>query len=87
MPASTSKMSPFRVAACVLAVLSLAQSGAALIDDALFANRIIYKDVVIIGGGASGSHAAVRIREDFGKRVLIIEKKDRLVRIVFGNTI
>ncbi|KAF5025454.1 hypothetical protein F66182_2477 [Fusarium sp. NRRL 66182] len=35
-------------------------------------------DVAIIGGGASGAYAAVRLREDYGKRVLVIEKQDRL---------
>lgn len=41
--------------------------------------RIIERDVVIIGGGASGSHAAVRLREDFGKSIVIVEKQDNLV--------
>lgn len=43
--------------------------------------KIIYKDVAILGGGASGSHAAVRLREDFNKSVIIIEKQENLVRI------
>ncbi|KAH8894746.1 hypothetical protein GQ53DRAFT_804886 [Thozetella sp. PMI_491] len=34
---------------------------------------IIYKDVAILGGGASGTYSAVRLREDFGKSVLLIE--------------
>jgi hypothetical protein len=37
------------------------------------------RDVVIIGGGASGSYAAVRIRDDFGKTIALIEKEDILV--------
>lgn len=41
--------------------------------------RTIIKDVVILGGGPSGSFAAVRLREDFGKSVIIVEQKDRLV--------
>ncbi|KAH7114982.1 hypothetical protein B0J13DRAFT_459905 [Dactylonectria estremocensis] len=36
------------------------------------------KDVIIIGGGASGSHAAVRLREDFGKTIVVIEKEATL---------
>ncbi|KAK6716682.1 hypothetical protein SNK04_007634 [Fusarium graminearum] len=36
-------------------------------------------DVAIIGGGATGSYAAVRLREDYGKSVLVIEKENRLV--------
>jgi succinate dehydrogenase/fumarate reductase flavoprotein subunit len=36
-------------------------------------------DVVIVGGGATGAYAAVRLREDYGKSVLVIEKQNRLV--------
>ena len=39
----------------------------------------IERDVVIVGGGAAGSHAAVRLREDEGKSVVIIEKENNLV--------
>lgn len=42
----------------------------------------INKDVVIVGGGASGAYAAVRLKEDYGKNVLIIEKEERLVRVL-----
>ncbi|KAH6673083.1 amine oxidase [Halenospora varia] len=45
---------------------------------AAFAKRIIYKDVVILGGGASGSHAAVRLREDFNKSIVLVEKQNNL---------
>lgn len=38
-------------------------------------------DVAIVGGGAAGSYAAVRLREDFNKTVVVIEKAARLVRI------
>ncbi|KAK4463606.1 hypothetical protein QBC42DRAFT_337452 [Cladorrhinum samala] len=38
----------------------------------------IYRDVAIIGGGASGSYAAVRLREDYNMSVIVIEKGDRL---------
>jgi flavin-dependent dehydrogenase len=34
--------------------------------------------VVIVGGGASGAHAAVKLR-DMGKTVVLVEKGDRLV--------
>ena len=40
---------------------------------------IIHRDVVVVGGGASGTYAAVRLREDFGKSVLLVEKKSHLV--------
>jgi ribulose 1,5-bisphosphate synthetase/thiazole synthase len=36
-------------------------------------------DVAIIGGGATGAYAAVRLREDYGKSVLVIEKENKLV--------
>ncbi|KAM0190657.1 hypothetical protein ACHAPA_009809 [Fusarium lateritium] len=35
-------------------------------------------DVVIIGGGASGTYAAVRLRDDYGIRVTVIEEKSKL---------
>lgn len=39
----------------------------------------IEKDVVILGGGAGGTHAAVRLREDYNKTVLVVEMEDILV--------
>ncbi|KAK1973343.1 amine oxidase [Colletotrichum cereale] len=39
---------------------------------------IIEKDVLILGGGASGAHAAVRLREDLNKTVVVVEKQDHL---------
>jgi predicted flavoprotein YhiN len=36
------------------------------------------RDVVIVGGGASGAHAAVWLR-DHGKSVAVVEKQDTLV--------
>ncbi|KLU85271.1 hypothetical protein MAPG_04299 [Magnaporthiopsis poae ATCC 64411] len=41
-------------------------------------SSVITKDVAIVGGGASGSYAAVRLREDFGRSVVIIEAKNYL---------
>ena len=38
----------------------------------------ISRDVAVIGGGASGSHAAVWLR-DHDKSVVVIEKADQLV--------
>lgn len=38
----------------------------------------ISRDVVVVGGGASGAHAAVWLR-DHGKSVLLVEKADQLV--------
>ncbi|PNP76639.1 hypothetical protein FNYG_10058 [Fusarium nygamai] len=38
----------------------------------------INTDVVIVGGGACGTYAAVRLRDDYGVRVTVIEEKNRL---------
>jgi hypothetical protein len=40
----------------------------------------LYRDVVVIGGGASGAYAAVRLRDDFDKSIALIEKQNILVR-------
>ncbi|KAM7189860.1 hypothetical protein V8F20_009997 [Naviculisporaceae sp. PSN 640] len=40
--------------------------------------REIYRDVVIIGGGASGAYSAVRLREDYGVSVVLVEKEEIL---------
>lgn len=39
--------------------------------------RVLFKDVVVVGGGASGSYAAVRLAQE-GKSVAVIERNDRL---------
>ncbi len=41
------------------------------------AGRIIERDVVVVGGGSSGTYTAVRLR-DLGKSVVVVERKDRL---------
>jgi ribulose 1,5-bisphosphate synthetase/thiazole synthase len=41
---------------------------------------VLNKDVVILGGGASGTYAAVRLREDYGKSVFLVEQEAILVR-------
>jgi heterodisulfide reductase subunit A-like polyferredoxin len=45
---------------------------------------IVNKDVVILGGGASGTYAAVRLREDYGKSVLLVEMEAVLVKILMN---
>jgi NADPH-dependent 2,4-dienoyl-CoA reductase/sulfur reductase-like enzyme len=44
-------------------------------------DKVISRDISIVGGGAAGTYAAVRL-QDLGKTVLLIEKIDRLG----GNT-
>lgn len=55
--------------------------GLARKSDSLVDQEVIKKDVVIIGGGSSGTHAAVSLK-DQGFSTLVIEKKNRLG----GNT-
>ena len=43
---------------------------------------LVETDIVILGGGASGTYAAVRLREDYAKSVLLIEMEAVLVGIL-----
>ena len=63
--------------------LALSSVAAVLCQDDISAeaSKVIEKDVIIIGGGAAGSHAAVRLREDYGKSVVLIERESKLVRM------
>lgn len=60
--------------ALVLIALVVAAAGA--LSDTI--DGVINRDVIIVGGGASGAHAAVRLR-DMGKTIVVVEKRDRLV--------
>lgn len=44
---------------------------------------VLEVDVAIIGAGATGGYAAVRLREDFKKSVVVIEKSNRMVSRIF----
>src|SRR5277367_5498694 len=46
--------------------------------DNFSAQDTITVDVCIIGGGATGTYAAVRLQEDYGKSVIVVEKTGRL---------
>jgi ribulose 1,5-bisphosphate synthetase/thiazole synthase len=39
----------------------------------------LHVDVAVVGGGASGAYAAVRLKEDYNKTIVLIEKERRLV--------
>lgn len=43
---------------------------------------IIYKDVVIIGGGVLGFYLVVRLREDYNVSVVVIEKNFNFVSFI-----
>ncbi|KAK4199163.1 hypothetical protein QBC40DRAFT_329538 [Triangularia verruculosa] len=59
-----------------IAASAISAVSAGRIQRAAFRSEdIIYKDVAIIGGGASGSHAAVRLRQDYGKSVVVVERE------------
>ncbi|KAK7431941.1 hypothetical protein QQZ08_001560 [Neonectria magnoliae] len=51
---------------------------AALVTAGACGTSVLEKDVVVIGGGASGCHAAFRLREDYGKSILLVEKRSHL---------
>ncbi|KAF5020252.1 hypothetical protein F66182_7730 [Fusarium sp. NRRL 66182] len=55
--------------ASLLSVLVLVLAAAA---------EVIDVDVAVIGGGGSGAYAAVKLRENFGKRIAVIEKRNQL---------
>lgn len=44
----------------------------------------IVRDVVIVGGGVSGAHAAVKLR-DAGRSVVVVEKQGQLVCSIFPS--
>lgn len=57
------------------AVLLSVSQAAPLFDERSFAPQdIITRDVCIIGGGSTGTYSAVRLSQDMGKTVMIVEK-------------
>ena len=64
----------------LLATASLATTAAAAT-----CSPVLKKDVVIVGGGASGAHAAVRLREDLGQSIVLIEKEAILVSLCYES--
>ena len=71
------RLSPF-----VRAFLSQGGPGAYEVNGQVYhCDKVISRDISIVGGGAAGTYAAVRL-QDLGKTVLLIEKTNRLG----GNT-
>jgi hypothetical protein len=64
----------------IISLLSfVASPGRAAIDERRFKpSNIITRDVAIIGGGASGTFSAVRLREDLNTSIVVIEPQNRL---------
>lgn len=48
-------------------------------------NQVVNKDVLVIGGGASGARAVLRLRDDFDLSVALIGKQAILVCLVTCN--
>jgi heterodisulfide reductase subunit A-like polyferredoxin len=71
----------FRV--CFLGVLYFSHSTVAKSPGSY---EVVKKDVLIVGGGASGAHAAVRLRDHYGLNIALVEKQDILVRIISQMT-
>ena len=58
---------------------TLSQSSRTSFDKANLAPQsILVRDVAIVGGGASGTYAAIRLQQDFNKTVILNEQKDEL---------
>ena len=55
--------------------VSIAAATSTINEDDFAPADIITKDVAIIGGGASGTYAAVRLREDLDTSVVVIERR------------
>jgi ribulose 1,5-bisphosphate synthetase/thiazole synthase len=64
----------------LLLAATLVSVSSAIEESSFLPENIITKDVVIIGGGASGTYAAVRLREDLNTSIVVIEEQDHLVR-------
>jgi len=73
-------MAVIKIAGALLAAASLALAAPSppLPTSIATSERIV--DVAVVGAGASGAYAAIRLKEDFGKTIAVIEKGAKLVR-------
>lgn len=60
-----------RLSAIAITFISVVNAGIAV-------SHIIEKDIAILGAGASGTYAAVRLREDYNNSIVVIEKNDHI---------
>lgn len=67
------------VITCALLALATTTTARRLDESRFAPEDVIFRDVAVIGGGASGCYAAVRVK-DAGKSVVVIETKNHLVR-------
>jgi phytoene dehydrogenase-like protein len=67
------------LSSCVILLTLYVCGTLAIISEYDFpASRVISRDVAIIGGGASGTYAAVRLREDYDTSVVVVEHEAHL---------
>lgn len=57
-------------------VIAAAVAGGATVCNC---SNVVVKDIAIIGGGAAGAYAAVRLRDDYGKSIALVEMQGKLV--------
>ena len=65
------------VITCALLALATTTTARRLDESRFAPEDVIFRDVAVIGGGASGCYAAVRVK-DAGKSVVVIETKNHL---------
>ncbi|KAE8449544.1 hypothetical protein EG329_008153 [Mollisiaceae sp. DMI_Dod_QoI] len=68
----------FMKAGVLFGLLSFSFAASSILERGFAPQDIITRDICIIGGGATGAYAAVRLREDFNKSVVVVEKTRRL---------
>ena len=76
-------MSLTRIFRVLVLLVTLVPITAAIERYDFAAEDTIIKDVAIVGGGASGTYAAVRLREDYNTSVVVVEAQNRLVGLCF----
>ena len=62
----------------ILMICGFSIAGATINEDDFSAENTFYKDVAILGTGASGTFAAVRLKEDYNLSIVAIEADDHI---------